>query len=129
MEIESGATSIDADKQETNITICRGSHDDGEKVIPHEGEQGVLNNEVDKVVVGDEIHQDGLDSMMSRLKGAFKASYVYDLVPKKEHKMEGFGMGDGPIDVLDDLSKEECEKLLISLLYVVIPLLQCQFKT
>ena len=56
MEIESGATSIDADKQETNITICRGSHDDGEKVIPHEGEQGVLNNEVDKVVVGDEIH-------------------------------------------------------------------------
>ena len=37
MEIESGVTSIDADKQESNITVRKGSHVDGEKVIPGEG--------------------------------------------------------------------------------------------
>ena len=56
MEIESEVTSIDAYNQETNISIGGDSHVDGEKVIPGEGEQGMLNNEVDKVMVGDSMY-------------------------------------------------------------------------
>ena len=107
MEIESGVTSINANKQETNISTGWGSHVDGEKLIPGEDEQGVLNNEIDKVVMGDEMYWGGLDLMMSRLRGAFKASYLSNLAAKKER------MEDGPVDVLDDLSKEKREKLLI----------------
>ena len=106
-------TSIDANKRETNITISRGSHVDGEKVIPGEGEQGVLNNEMDKVIVGDEMYWGRLDSMMSSSRGAFKLSYLSDLAAKKKRMMEGVGMRDRPVDTLDDLSKEEREKLLI----------------
>ena len=113
VEIESGVTSIEPDNQETNISVRGCSHVDGEKVIPKEGEQGVLNNEVDKVVLGDTIYWGGLDLMMSRPRGAFKASYLSELAAKKERMMEGVGIGDGPIDVLDDLSREEHEKLLI----------------
>ena len=113
MEIESGVTSIDAGKQETNIFIDGGSHVDGEEVIPGEDEQGVLNNEVDKVVVGDKMYWGGIN-LMRRPRGAFKAFYMTELGAMKEHMMEGVGMGEGPIDVLDDLSKEEHEKRLIS---------------
>ena len=43
---------------------------------------------------------------MSRLSGPFKLSYMSDLATKNERMMEGVGMGDEPVDVLDDLSKE-----------------------
>ena len=112
MEIKSAVTSIEADKQETNIFLSRDSHVDGEEVILGEGEQGVLNNEVDKVVVGDKMYWGAID-LMRRPRGAFKAFYMTELGAMKERMMEGVGIGDGSVDMLDDLSKEEHEIFFI----------------
>ena len=57
-------------------------------MILGEGEQGVLNNEVDKIVVGDKMFLGRLDLMMSGPSGPFKLSYLSDLVAKKERMME-----------------------------------------
>ena len=48
----------------------------------------MLNNEVDKVVVGDKMFLGRLDSMMSGPSGSFKLSYLSDLAAKKERMME-----------------------------------------
>ena len=64
-------------------------------------------------MVGDEMLWGWLDSMINGSSGPFKLSYLFDLVTKNERMMEGIGMRDGPVDVLDDLSKEKHEKLLI----------------
>ena len=48
-------------------------------MIAGEGEQGMLNNEVDKVVVVNEMYWVRLDSMMSSSRGVFKLPYLSNL--------------------------------------------------